>query len=808
MRFLTLLTLLLPTLLPAQDFFERYFDSGGDERNAACVVVDNNVILAGRTDANAVDRANGVLHALDRNGNLRYTATMVGDHRSYFTTLAAVQINGTPGLIAGAWANAQETSDNLTFYALNTVGSGYAFGWGDAIDDEQARSLLSLSNGDVLAVGNVGNTNKALFFRFAPDGTERWRRTFVIPDTRFNVFHQAREVDGGIVMVGYSTVEEISGQTILVKINQDGDLIWSYRYDYVNEADARFRTLQVLPDGDLIVTSHVDTGEGTADILFLRLNSDGEVVNKLLFGDGGRDGIQATLLTSAGTILMAGETSSPQRGRTVALVMEVNYEGEIIRQRTFGALTESRINALVPAPSGGYYFAGSGKMCQDGDRDLMLVYLNDTLGNALESCPAFPIEMARRTAGNLTRTSIGSIAPRVEPPVDPFLLEDRPVTIEDLSCPQLDLDADDSSGATTINGFTLPDTCYAGPLPIMDVDATFKFTGSPVAEVRFVLVSSDPLESFEVPEDIAAQLQQDGNEITFINDQNLSNEAIIRLLQQIRYRNDNEVIAAGEREIRFLVRASCTVRSGSITRLHLRASGPFEPDLQDVILCPDEELFVDATTAGATTYLWGDGAQDARRRITEQGTYVVAISNVCNTTLDTVVVSDGDNLGTLPVFSDQPLCPGDSLILDATTTGAFSYRWEDGTDIPLRTFRSSGDYALTISNGCQEVDLSFRLNGQSCCRLYLPNTFSPNGDGINDVFRAFPDPVLCAPVTAFDFRIFDRWGGEVYTGQELTAGWDGTVAGEAGAAGHYVYVINYHDGFQQIQRSGGVMLLR
>jgi gliding motility-associated-like protein len=439
----------------------------------------------------------------------------------------------------------------------------------------------------------------------------------------------------------------------------------------------------------------------------------------------------------------------------------------------------------------------------------MLVYLNDTLGNALESCPALPVNLVRRPAANLTRTAIGTVAQRTEPPVEPFLLAERPVTIEDRSCPQLDLDADDSSGATTINGFTLPDTCYAGPLPIMDVDTVFKFVGSPIAQVHLALLSVDPAESLEVPADIADQFQLTGPyEIDFTNDRNLLNEEIVRLLQRIRYRNNNEVITAGEKEIRVLVRSACTPTSGAVTRFNLLASGPFEPDLPDEVLCPGEELFVDATAAGATAYLWGDGAQDARRRIREPGTYVVTISNVCNTSLDTVTVSGGENLGALPAFGEQALCPGDSLRLDATTEGAFSYSWEDGTDEPLRTFRAPGDYALTISNGCQEVDLTFRLNGQSCCQLYLPNAFSPNGDGTNDVFRAFPDPELCAPVTDYVFRVFNRWGGEVYAGSELTSGWDGTVAGEAGGAGHYVYVLTYHDGFQQVQLSGGVMLLR
>ncbi|WP_020566890.1 gliding motility-associated C-terminal domain-containing protein [Neolewinella persica] len=809
MRYLCLLSLLFPTLLPAQDFFERFFDSGGDEWGAVCEVVDNNLVIAGRTDANALDRFNGILHALDRNGNLRYTATVVSDHRSYITTLATISINGTPGLLAGGWTNVTETSDNQVFYALNTLGAGYAFGWGDAVDDEQANSLLPLSNGDVVAVGNVGNTNNGLFFCFSPDGTERWRRTFVIPDTRYNVFHEAREVDDGIIMVGYSTVEEVTGQTLLVKTTRQGDLIWRYRYNYVNEADARSRTLQVLPNGDLIVTSHVDTGEGTTDILFLRLNGDGDVVSKSLIGGAGRDVIRATLLTPSGTLLMAGSTSSPQLGKTPGLVMEVSYEGEILRQRTVGALAEARINDLALAPSGGYYLAGSGTLCPQGDRDLMLIYLNDTLGNARESCPAFSVDLRRSPAANISRTAIGTIAGRTEPPVQPFLLEERPVVINDRNCQQLDLDADDSSMPSTFNGFNLPQRCYEEPLPIMDSDAVFKFSGPTIDVVRISLMSSDPMEYLEIPVDIAELFQRDAdNIITFLNTRNLPNEDVVRLMQRINYRNDNEQILAGEREVRFQVRSSCFPPSVAKMCFELLASGPFEPDLPDAVLCPGEELFVDATAAGATDYLWGDGAQDARRRITEPGTYVVAISNNCNTTSDTVTVSPGENLGLPPGFVDQSLCPGDSLELDATTEGAFSYRWENDSNEPQRTFRNPGDYALTISNGCQEIESVFSLDGQSCCRLYLPNAFSPNGDGINDVFRAFPDPRLCAPVTNFTFRVFNRWGGEVYAGSQLSEGWDGEVGGEAGAAGHYVYVITYYDGFQTLQLSGGTMLLR
>lgn len=808
MHQLRLLFFLLPAFLPAQDFFERYYDSGGAENGSAIAIAGNNLVLAGRTDFNAIDRTNGVLHALDLNGNLRYTATIAADHRTNFTALTTVQLSGSPGIIAGAWANVEQTSDNLTFYGLNIAGEGNAFGWGDAVDDEQARSLLTLANGDVLAVGNVGNTNNGLIFRFTPEGTVRWRRTFAIPGTRFNVFHQAREVPGAIFVVGYSTVEEADGQTILLKLTPEGELLWSYRYDYRNEADARFRTLQVLPNGELIITSHVQNGEGTADILFLRLSSDGEVVSKSLLGGASRNGVQATLQTPRSTLLLAGASSiSVLRQTTTAMVLEVDRDGQILRQRTLAITANSRINAMVVAPGGGYFLAGTADFCA-GETDMLLAYLDENLENPLDFCGYTPINLSRKPAGAITRVAIGSLAERNEPQVVPFALEARPVVINDRNCPQLDLDADDSSGAAEPNGFTFPDTCYNGPLPIMDVDAAFSVGQPLLTSVRISFTQLQEGESLDFPLEMVGQVESVGpNDYNFVNAQNLTTDQVLALLKRIRYRNDNERIVEGIREIRVLTNFLCQ-SSLAITRFNLLASGRFEPNLPDTVLCPGEELFVDATAAGATNYVWGDGAQDARRSIEEPGTYVVTLSNACSATVDTLVVTAGQALGQLPQFRDQALCPGDSVSLDATTAGAFAYQWSDGTTLPDRTFDTPGDYALTISSGCREEVLAFTLYGQSCCQLYLPNAFSPNGDGINDVFRAFPDPELCAPVTDYQLRIFNRWGGEVYAGEILTAGWDGTVAGRPAEAGHYVYTISYQDGFQKVQRSGGVVLLR
>ena len=74
--------------------------------------------------------------------------------------------------------------------------------------------------------------------------------------------------------------------------------------------------------------------------------------------------------------------------------------------------------------------------------------------------------------------------------------------------------------------------------------------------------------------------------------------------------------------------------------------------------------------------------------------------------------------------------------------------------------------------------------------FYIPNAFTPDGDGMNDVFK----PVLTNPVStiySLQFTIYDRWGGEVFTSHDIGQGWDGTKNGRECPAGAYIYRITF-----------------
>jgi gliding motility-associated-like protein len=86
----------------------------------------------------------------------------------------------------------------------------------------------------------------------------------------------------------------------------------------------------------------------------------------------------------------------------------------------------------------------------------------------------------------------------------------------------------------------------------------------------------------------------------------------------------------------------------------------------------------------------------------------------------------------------------------------------------------------------------------------MPNAFTPNGDGNNDVFNLVQSP----NVTVSDFRIYNRWGKEVYTLSDNPDGWDGTINGDPASADVYIYIMEYEFAGVMETLKGDVTLIR
>ena len=219
-------------------------------------------------------------------------------------------------------------------------------------------------------------------------------------------------------------------------------------------------------------------------------------------------------------------------------------------------------------------------------------------------------------------------------------------------------------------------------------------------------------------------------------------------------------------------------------------------DSDSLLLGTGNSLFVDSTGVYYVTVIDGNGCE---------GTSAPIIVNIyeapiINAIPDTVFVNDGalayleaeiisgDDVSFFWTPSDYvncPNCPG-SLAFTEGETFVF--------------------YVTGEENGCVSLPDSIVVVMEES-ELIIPNAFTPNEDGLNDEFNIL-NPIF---YPEFSFRIYNRWGQEVFATSDVLKGWDGTYDDESQEIGMYVWVITYekaNDPGKQYILRGTVTLLR
>jgi gliding motility-associated-like protein len=222
----------------------------------------------------------------------------------------------------------------------------------------------------------------------------------------------------------------------------------------------------------------------------------------------------------------------------------------------------------------------------------------------------------------------------------------------------------------------------------------------------------------------------------------------------------------------------------------------------DTTLCEGQTLLLSAYNDDAN-YLWQDGSTAATKLVKEAGTYLITANiNQCVAS-DTITVK----YKAQPYFSlgrDTFVCEGESYVLSPVVTTNASLVWQDGSTQQSFTVSKEGLYFLVATNECGSYKDSIMIT-TSFCNIIMPTGFTPNGDGLNDVFKVkYP-----FPVKEFHLMVFDRWGNKVFETNKIDAGWDGTYKGEPSVKSSYVWVISFMDvNNKPWQLKGIVTLLR
>lgn len=187
-------------------------------------------------------------------------------------------------------------------------------------------------------------------------------------------------------------------------------------------------------------------------------------------------------------------------------------------------------------------------------------------------------------------------------------------------------------------------------------------------------------------------------------------------------------------------------------------------------------------------FLWQDGSTSSSYQISSSGLYSVEVSNNCGSISDAVQVTILNPI-LADLGRDTILCEGQSFVLDIMDENATSYLWQDGSVESRFIVDKPGLYQAEISNECETVVSEVLVSDCQVCFVEFPNIFSPNGDGINDLFVPLSD----CNFVEFEFLIFDRWGNLVFKTTDISNGWDGKyfLSQELANVGTYAYLLKY-----------------
>jgi gliding motility-associated-like protein len=141
---------------------------------------------------------------------------------------------------------------------------------------------------------------------------------------------------------------------------------------------------------------------------------------------------------------------------------------------------------------------------------------------------------------------------------------------------------------------------------------------------------------------------------------------------------------------------------------------------------------------------------------------------------------------------NDPICPqasdGTAFIDAKGGTPDYQFFWSNNPTLndPNASGLSEGNYTVRIvdANGC-ETSLAIEVT-ERFPRIFIPNAFSPNGDGTNDDFK----PVADCSIT-FSMQVYNKWGSVVFSTEDVNEGWDGQFDNQPAPDGKYSYVIFY-----------------
>ncbi len=228
-------------------------------------------------------------------------------------------------------------------------------------------------------------------------------------------------------------------------------------------------------------------------------------------------------------------------------------------------------------------------------------------------------------------------------------------------------------------------------------------------------------------------------------------------------------------------------------------SNSVQVSVEDVEICEQDSamlLAINNDPSDILTYVWepdnaivdGAGTDNPTVFVDSDAVITLYAENQfgCRDTVEALISVNENNLGIIATADPDSIYPGESTQLDATSGNGFVYQWipsefldNDEIRNPLATPPDDQVFTVFVSDpvsGCEDTaNISVVVRTFFCDEpfIFVPNAFSPNGDGRNDVFY-----VRGNAIDEMYMAVYNRWGEKVFETSDPNEGWNGTFKGK------------------------------
>jgi gliding motility-associated-like protein len=200
-------------------------------------------------------------------------------------------------------------------------------------------------------------------------------------------------------------------------------------------------------------------------------------------------------------------------------------------------------------------------------------------------------------------------------------------------------------------------------------------------------------------------------------------------------------------------------------------------------LCSRQTARLQVRSTLGGSFAWSTGESGSEITVSAEGTYSVTVSTGSNTaTASRFVKSYLPPMITIDVTGD--FCSEGTAVITAKTNGT-TVQWNTGETVPSIVAEMPGTYEIVAATGnCKSTE---KVLVDCPCKVWIPSAFTPEQNGINDVFI----PISNSLLTNYTLNIYNRHGTLMFHSNSIRKGWDGTFNGKHVPAGVYNYVLDY-----------------